>query len=88
MSLLREMNGFERIFDLMFGGRNMKCRKVDVVLAGILHPDWSDDKIADELFCSVKTVRKWRPLVKPGVGVASKLKDGTSFSVRAKQWRH
>ena len=70
-------------FDAFVGSGN-KCRKVDVILAGVVAPRAINRKIADKLFCSESTVAKWRKHIKPGVGVFVRTSDGSTFSVRAK----
>ena len=78
---------YSEVFDLVFGGkhtRDMKSRKLDVIYEVIINPNASDKDIADKIFCSVSTVKKWRSLVKPGVGVSCKVAGKHSFCVRAK----
>jgi len=65
-------------FDAFVGTGN-KCRKVDVILAGIVAPMACNREIADKLFCSEGTVSKWRKHIKPGVGVLVRTSDGHSF---------
>ena len=37
-----------------------KAQRARVVLACAEHPEWSDERVADQLGCSAGMVRKWR----------------------------
>lgn len=53
-------------FDAFVGSGN-KCRKVDVILAGVVAPRASNREIADKLFCSESRLRSGESISNQGL---------------------
>ncbi|MEO5376053.1 MAG: hypothetical protein H7840_17660 [Alphaproteobacteria bacterium] len=74
---------FDRLFMKLMDP--MHCRKLAVVEAIFRNPRGTDKEIAHAAFCSVKTVKKWRPFA---IGAALVCRDninGSTFTVRLKE---
>ena len=59
-----ELNADEqaRLERIVASGKSAQseAQRARVVLACAAHPDWSDERVADQLGCSAGMVRKWR----------------------------